>query len=247
VTGETSGEPGRERRPHLALAIVTGLVAFLIVTAWSQQRAASRSTQSRRAQLVALVSARQRRIADLEGQLAALRRQLAAAANGSGAVQVVQLQRELDGVSLIAGTSPASGPGIEVRLGDSPLAKPDDPSAADFQIQDTDVQLVVNALWEAGAEAVSINGQRIVGTTAIRSAGGAILVNYRVLTSPYRIDAIGDSSQLERSFDSSAIASRFRSWVDIYHLGFDVKRARHLSLPAYAGGIRYRYAHPASG
>lgn len=246
MTGRT-GEPATKSRPHVALAVVTGLVAFLLVTAWSQQRAASRSTKSRRDQLIALIGARQRRITDLERQLADLRKQLAAQAQGSGAAQVVQLERQLDEVGLSAGTTPATGPGLEVRLDDSPLAKPDDPSAADFQIQDADVQLVVNALWDAGAEGVSINGQRIVGSTAIRSAGGAILVNYRVLTSPYRIDAIGDEARLERTFGASAIAQRFRSWVDIYHLGFDVTRERRLSLPAYAGSIRYRYAQPAPG
>jgi len=247
LKGNTSAGSPPPGRPHVWLAVVSGLVAFLLVVAWTQQRAASRSAQGRRAQLVALVGARQRRLNDLERQLDSLRRQLATDVRENGRGRVVEIQQELDRMALLAGTTTARGPGLVVELADSTLAKRGDPSSADFQIQDADLQLVVNALWESGAEAIAVNGQRLVTTSAIRSAGGTILVNYRVLTSPYRVEAIGDGGRLEHSFDASSIADRFRGWVDVYHLGFTVKRSSHLSLQAFSGSVRDRYAQPVSG
>ena len=104
----------------------------------------------------------------------------------------------------------------------------------------------MNTLWGAGAEAIAINGERLVSLTAIRSAGGAILVNFRVLTSPYRVVALGEPAVLERRFGASDIATRFRRWAEIYGLGMTIKRDRKLSVPAYAGAVRTRYAVPAS-
>jgi uncharacterized protein YlxW (UPF0749 family) len=196
---------------------------------------------------VALIGAREDREASLEKELASLRREIDAQSAANGNSELLAIRRELDRMALLAGTTAARGPGVVVELSDSPLAKPDDPSSADFQIQDVDVQLVVNALWDAGAEAIDVNGQRIVSTTAIRAAGGAILVNYRVLTSPYHIEAIGDAGVLQRSFEASTIAQRFRGWVDAYRLGFSVKASGKLLLPAYSGSVRYRYAQPAQG
>ena len=63
-------------------------------------------------------------------------------------------------------------------------------------ILDTDLQSLVNALWTAGAEAISINGNRLTSLTAIRFAGRAITVDYRSLTPPYVIDAIGNPETL---------------------------------------------------
>ena len=65
---------------------------------------------------------------------------------------------------------------------------------------DIDLQILVNGLWESGAEAISINGHRLSNLTAIRGAGDAITVDYRSLTRPYQIEAIGDPRTLPASF-----------------------------------------------
>ncbi|MGH2828993.1 MAG: DUF881 domain-containing protein, partial [Actinomycetota bacterium] len=173
-----------------------------------------------------------REIADLRARVEALR--------GRGAAAGVQ--RDIDRLSLLAGTAAAAGPGVTVTLEDSPLAEEED--SADFRIQDVDLQLVVNELWTAGAEAVAVNGQRIVSTSAIRSAGQAILVNYKVLTSPYRVAAIGPRDALRDRFRRSGIAERFRTWTQVYRLRIQIDEADQVRVPAFSGSVRLRYATP---
>jgi uncharacterized protein YlxW (UPF0749 family) len=142
------------------------------------------------------------------------------------------------------GVAAVTGPGVVVRLTDAPAAERGaGATAADGRIQDRDLQDVVNALWAAGAEAVAVNRQRVGPLTAIRQAGDAVLVDYRPVASPYDVSAVGDAEALERSFTSSAAASRFRGWVERYGLGFTVSRSERLELPAVST-LRVRAATP---
>ena len=107
-----------------------------------------------------------------------------------------------------AGSVPMTGPGLQVTLDDAPDASLADPDQAQRgsafaqgRIVARDVQAVVNALWESGAEAIAINGQRLTSTSAIRHAGQAILVNYRPLTRPYVITALGPPTLQSRFAD----------------------------------------------
>lgn len=231
---------GRSR----ALPITAALLGFAVAMTWTEGRATQRAVGSRRAGLARVITARQAQTARLEARLASLRARLKRTT--SGGERLGPLRRELDRIGLLAGRAGVSGPGLVVELADSPLAKAGDREATDYRIQDLDLQLAVNALWAAGAEAIAVNGQRVVSTTAIRSAGGAVLVNYRVLTSPFRVVAIGNAGSLDAAFSHSTIATRFRRWAEIYGLGFQVKRERRIRVPAYGGGLRFRYAAPAS-
>ena len=232
-----------ERSTHFSLYLTSALVAFILATSYASQSAREESSSDRRAELASLVSARQERSDSLQRELKGLRDRVDAAGRASGRAALESLRSDVARIALLAGETAVRGNGLLVTVADGPLAGRDQ-SSADFQIQDVDVQQIVNALWDGGAEAIAINGQRIVSTTAVRSAGGTILVNYRVLTSPYVIAAIGDSGTLDRSFSDSATARRFREWVGSYHLGFSVKRARGILLPAFGGSIRFRYAQP---
>ncbi|MDP8970616.1 MAG: DUF881 domain-containing protein, partial [Actinomycetota bacterium] len=140
-----------------------------------------------------------------------------------------------------AGLTALRGPGVTVTLGDAsgtcPTGRPDD-----CRIQDVDVQLGVNTLFAVGAEAVAINDERLIATTAVRSAGGSILVNYRVLTSPYVIEAIGDPGRLRSGFLESQLGQDFQVWRDVYGLGFSVAEAQQLTVPAFAGSVGLRAA-----
>jgi uncharacterized protein YlxW (UPF0749 family) len=95
-----------------------------------------------------------------------------------------RLSEELTQAEILAGTVPVSGPGIVVKWanGTAPAA---------FQIQDIDLLLMVNELRAAGAEAITINGQRITGMTEIRNAGNYILINNSQQAAPFTIEAIG--------------------------------------------------------
>ena len=100
-------------------------------------------------------------------------------------------------------------------------------------MRDGDLQLVVNALWAAGAEAISINGQRLGPTTAIRFAGEAVLVDFRPVTNPYEISAIGDPDTLARQVPRQPRGeSASPSVSKTFGLRFDFARKDELTLPA---------------
>lgn len=230
------------RRFRAGFAAVAFVLAFLLTTAWLHQSAATKQSAGRRRELADLVGKRQLRTAGLARELAQLRTRADRLRATRGGRALTDAQREIDRLSLLAGTTAVHGTGLSVTLSDSPLARSND--SPDYVIQDVDLQLVVNELWAAGAEAIAVNGQRLVATSAIRTAGVAVLVNYKVLASPYRVEAVGDSATLLDRFEQSEVAQRFHNWTSVYKLGFAVKQSGSIQIPAFQGGLRFRYAHP---
>jgi uncharacterized protein YlxW (UPF0749 family) len=94
---------------------------------------------------------------------------------------------------------------------------------------------------------VAVNGHRVAGGTAIRQAGQAILVNFRAVSSPYRVTAIGDPEDLRRRLLGSEIARRFEVWTQVYELGFAVGPVETVTLPALAAPIDLAWARPVGG
>jgi uncharacterized protein YlxW (UPF0749 family) len=94
---------------------------------------------------------------------------------------------------------------------------------------DRDLQDIANGLWQAGAEAVAVNGQRLTATSTIRAAGGVILVDFRPVTSPYEVTAIGPPD-IAGTFSSGAVAKRFRRYIEEYRMQFSVKQRADLTL-----------------
>lgn len=238
-----AAQPPR-RGDRAATAAIALLVGFLVALALAGAASRTRVAEGRRAELARIAATRQSRASTLERELTELRARADKLSASGASDQLRALNTDLAQFGLLAGTAPARGRGLVVTLSDSPLAGQDPNTSADFRIQDIDIQLVVNELWQAGAEAVAVNGQRLVGTTAIRTAGEAILVNFKVLASPYRIEAIGDPASMRRAFEASEVATRFTKWTDLYRLGFTVKANDVLRLPAFAGALRFEYAKP---
>jgi uncharacterized protein YlxW (UPF0749 family) len=110
-------------------------------------------------------------------------------------------------------------------------------------VRDGDLQLVVNALWAAGAEAVSINGQRLGPATAIRFAGEAVLVDFRPVTNPYEVSAIGDPDTLSAKFLASPEVGALAVISESFGLRFEFAREDELNLPP-ASIPEIRYAQP---
>lgn len=139
------------------------------------------------------------------------------------------LSERLERLDLAAGTIAAVGPGLVFVVDD---ASGNDPKG---QIVDLDLQQLVNGLWVAGAEAIAINGHRISSRTAIRGAGAAITVNYRSLTHPYRIEAIGDPDSLQSKWAETSGGLWWAGLTRNYGVQMDVVNADHLNLPADPG------------
>src|SRR3712207_4659812 len=137
-----------------------------------------------------------------------------------------------------AGAVPVTGPGLLVTLANADPDADEDPVGGGTQsdergrVQDGDLQLVVNALWAAGAEAVSVNGQRLGPTTAIRFAGEAVLVDFRPVTNPYEVRAIGDPDRLSTGFLGNEDVRALAVISETFGLRFDYVLEDELTLPA---------------
>lgn len=153
---------------------------------------------------------------------------LAATSQGQDALD------ELNQAENGAGLTAVRGPGLAVTLTDAP--PPEDGSDNLGRILDRDIQSVVNELWAAGAEAVSVDGQRLGPTTSIRSAGQAILVDFRPVTNPYLIEAIGPRDMFDTLLESS-IGRTLASYVSAFGLGLDVVQQEELNLLPGTGAV----------
>lgn len=169
------------------------------------------------------------RLVDVRDQATRAREELlAATSQGQSALD------DLDRAESGAGLTAVRGPGLAVTLTDAP--PPEDGGDNLGRILDRDIQSVVNELWAAGAEAVAIDGQRLGPTTSIRSAGQAILVDFRPVTNPYVIEAIGPADMFDRLLDSSA-GRTLASYVSAFGLGLDVVQQEELNLLPGTGAV----------
>ncbi|MDQ1537056.1 MAG: hypothetical protein QOE58_1449 [Actinomycetota bacterium] len=142
-------------------------------------------------------------------------------------------------LELSAGTVPVAGPGLVLMVDDAPTkaepvapdANPRTAGSDQGKVLAKDLQLVVNGLWEAGAEAISINGHRLTARAAIRSAGAAILVDYRPLTRPYAISAIGDPGGLSVEFADNSGGSYLQSLRNNYRIRGDIQSRTSVVVP----------------
>jgi uncharacterized protein YlxW (UPF0749 family) len=223
-----------------SLAAVLALVGFLTLVAANGVQQQKRGAEVRRAGLVKLIHTRQSEVESLGKQLVRLRADLATARRRLSATSADDARRLRD-VQTWAGTTPMAGPGLEIRLSDSHRQARTESDRESLSVHDVDLQLVVNALWAAGAEAVAVNGQRLVSTSPIRAAGETITVNFRPLVPPYKVAAIGAD---RKDFERSAVAQHFRQWVADYGLGFSLRSKKKIVVPAYAGALQLSSARP---
>jgi uncharacterized protein YlxW (UPF0749 family) len=242
---EESARPSGRRRPRWAGSIALGLgllsIGLLVSVAADRVRDTESVVSSERATLIERIhtandetDALQDQIATLEAQVRALETaQLDSSAVGS------VLNEQATMLQAVVGTRRVTGPGVVVTLDNAPEDWPGrDPETSD--VLDVDIQQVVNALWEAGAEAVAVNGERITSTTAIRSANDLIQVNYRPLSPPYHVSAVGDDQDLVTRFDQGQGASWLRSANAIAGIQFSVEVADDdLELPAGSAPLIY--------
>ncbi|GAA4603157.1 DUF881 domain-containing protein [Actinoallomurus liliacearum] len=240
ATGVRRGRAGRWAR-LLAGTLIIGLLGAVAVV---QVRRGEPVAQRQRRALLGQIRQRTAEDDGLQRQADRLRRQtdglrragLARSDAGRTARQ------EMDGLAAAAAVGPVHGAGLTVVLDDSHTRG--DPQ--DGRVSDQDMQRLVNALWAAGATAVAVNGQRMAATTAIRFAGDAILVDYRPLSRPYTVTALGDPGGLERSFSGSVAARSFRTLKAAFGIRFDIRQEDSVRLPAApAPTLRYAGEVPA--
>ena len=122
------------------------------------------------------------------------------------------------------GWTPVHGPGLTVTLTDAPRDAngrfPRDASPDDLVVHQQDIQAVLNALWTAGAEAIQMQDQRIIATSAPRCVGNTLLLNGRTYSPPYTITAIGDATAMQASLAAAPLVILYKQYVVRFGLGY---------------------------
>jgi uncharacterized protein YlxW (UPF0749 family) len=163
--------------------------------------------------------------------------------------QVRQLTRQAERMKSPAGLSPVTGPGITVTLSDAPASTGQDaPDTVDnpnlLLVHQQDIQAVVNAMWKGGAQAVTIQGQRVVSTTGIRCIGNSVQLQGIPYSQPYRIQAVGDVTRLANAIADDPYLQVYRADAadpDI-DVGWDEQVEDKIVAPAYDGLTDLQYA-----
>jgi uncharacterized protein YlxW (UPF0749 family) len=237
------------RRPRgwSAAVAVVSLSAGVLLSASASTAHGTDLRAGRRLRLAELVTERERRVASLGRDAAELREQVLAATRAAAGRddRVSAAQDAAARLAAPTGLVPVVGPGLEVSLDDAPRGepgapRPGNPSPDDLVVHEQDVHAVMNALWAGGAEAMSVMGDRVIGTSSVRCVGNTLLLHGAVYSPPFVIRAIGDADRLAEALRSSPGVALFRTYVEDFGLGYEVSRRDRLTLPAYDGPLDLR-------
>jgi uncharacterized protein YlxW (UPF0749 family) len=237
-----SGPPKKGRPGTVALAVLA-VFGVLVATAAVQTSHNAVESATSRTSLVGQVHERRAELVQRRAAVQALQREIAllqsrdAAATTQGQV----LQSQVTRLGVATGSAPAHGPGIQVVVDDAPGA-----TSFKQRVQAPDVQKLVNGLWQVGAEAVSVNGQRLTTLSSIRDAGSAITVNYVSLRAPYTVSAIGDPATMGARLLDTSGGQTWATLQSSFGLKFDINTKDTMLLPA-ANRVGLRSAHPPDG
>ncbi len=147
---------------------------------------------------------------------------------------------QLDKAEILAGLVKVEGSGVTITVKDSTLKNTIGDANA-YVIHDSDLLMIINELCDAGAEAISLNGERIVSTTEIRCAGSTVSVNNSRYAQPFVINAIGDPVNLENALlMRDGVYDTLTTWG----LEINIKKVSNVVVPAYIGSLNYKYAKP---
>jgi uncharacterized protein YlxW (UPF0749 family) len=250
---KAAGDGGLPKTLRAKLGLAAGLVlAALVVTVGAAQaRVAAPVVAKERQELVDRIDRETETADKLEDSVDRLREDVSARqrealkhSGGSAASETV---------GILSGATPVHGPGVKLVVNDAKEAGSggdgDPRETTGFsdtgRVRDRDMQRVVNGLWESGAEAVSINGQRLTALSAIRAAGDAILVDNKPLVPPYTVLAVGDGQRLSTRFQNSADGLYLNALQESYGIRTGISVEDDLRLPA-APSVIVRTAQPST-
>jgi uncharacterized protein YlxW (UPF0749 family) len=162
-----------------------------------------------------------------------------------GNAELARLHAEAAALAAGVGTKGVTGPALSVSLDDAKrtaASLPPGYTADDIVVHQQDVQNVVNALWAGGAEAMMLQDQRVIATSAVRCVGNTLILQGRVYSPPYVIHAIGDQTGMRAALDRSKQVRDYRDYANVFGLGYDVTSNAQASFPAYTGSLGLLYA-----
>ncbi|MFE2520916.1 DUF881 domain-containing protein [Streptomyces mirabilis] len=250
---QTEGAGGMPKTVRAKLGLAAGLVlAALVVTVGAANaRIAAPVVAKERQELIDRVERETAAADKLESGVDTLRDDVSARQNEALKKQGGSGQADLVGV--LSGAVAVHGPGVKLVVNDAKEAteggdgNPRETSGFSDtgRVRDRDMQRVVNGLWESGAEAVSINGQRLTALSAIRAAGDAILVDNKPLVPPYTVLAVGDGERLSTRFQNSADGLYLHALQENYGIRTAISVEKDVQLSA-APSVIVRTAQPST-
>ncbi|WP_046507518.1 DUF881 domain-containing protein [Streptomyces odonnellii] len=233
-------------RAKLWLAAGLVLAALVVTVGAAQARISAPVVAKERDELIDRINAETATADELEKSVEKLRDEV-------GARQRAALRAHGgdtgERIALLAGATAVHGPGVKLVVDDARESGSDGggPRGGGFsdtgRVRDRDMQRVVNGLWESGAEAIAINGQRLTSLSAIRAAGDAVLVDNRPLVPPYTVLAVGNGKKLSTAFQDSADGRYLRSLQQNFDIRTSISDQEEVRLPA-APSLIVRTAEP---
>ena len=232
---------------QVTLGIALLALGFLIAAQLASEGPRVRYTTLERSPLVVSAVALQARQEELKDEILALRNQIQdLEQRGQGSAALVrQLNDELQHARIASGLLALQGTGIVFQLEDS--VQPVKPGAneADYLVTARDIRTLVEELWLAGAEAVSVNGERIAQSSGIIDIGGSTLVNSAFIAPPYQVSAIGPDDLYEQLSASQGFVAFVVARADAFGIRLSFLESDAVDVPAFAGTITFRYARVA--
>jgi uncharacterized protein YlxW (UPF0749 family) len=236
-----------------ALVPVTAVGAGLLLATTAVTARGTDLRSSRSLQVNQLIQRQQRTLAELTREETGLRARISAttALAAVGNRRVRAARAAADRLAAVAGLTAVTGSAVTVSLDDVPRGQQQRDLAAgaqpdDLVIHQQDVQGVVNALWAGGAEAMTVMGQRVVATTAVRCVGNTLLLQGQVFSPPFVVTAIGDPARMHHALAADPSVQIFQQYVSAYGLRYRASTSLHVTLPPYTGPLELSHARAAS-
>jgi uncharacterized protein YlxW (UPF0749 family) len=246
-------EPAPPRRPwhwsrwRLGTALVVLVCGGLFVVS-AQSSEGTDLRPGRYDDLATLTDSETDRAADLQQRVAALTQEVRDLTDQVDDDDVRRYQKQVEKLEGPAGLTERSGPGVVVTLSDAPDEVVDATTGDKnlLVVHQQDIQAVVNAMWEGGADAVVIQGQRVVSTTGIKCEGNSVVIQGVPYPQPYVIEAVGDVGDLSSAISDDGYLQVYREQSDdpAIAVGWELDIADELTAPAYGGLLDLSYATP---
>lgn len=234
IQAEPAGEAVRRRRSLSTLLV--GLLAGALIGATAITAQGNDLRPDRTSDMFQLAAQMERRNQELTDRASVLRADIDGLSAGEAAPSSADPDRTQ--AAAAAGLGAVVGPAVKVTLTDAPVDfAPPGVDGDLLVVHEQDIQHVVNALWTAGAEAMTIQGQRVTATTAVKCVGNTVVLHGIPYAPPYVITAIGDVADLEAGLAADRDVKIYRQYAQVYLLGYTQQRLDEVSMPGYAGPL----------
>ncbi len=236
----------------LSGALLVGGVAvgLLLSTQWQPQSIGATASspvtrQSGREIVISTIGRLEAEQADLKKQIADLRARLneAQAVEAEQKTSLLDINKQIGEQRMAAGMIALHGPGVVATFDDSAARSvPENEDPENYILHDYDLRDILNTLWAAGAEAISLNGERIVSNSSLYCVGTTVICNATRISPPYAVRAIGEPEALRAALTGSPQMAKFNQRAQIYDLPVNVELSQDVQVPAYNGSLVFKYA-----